>query len=107
MGKYLFMLFAVSQGCFLLGVLLFIFYHYFPKNKGHIKSSVRWHYVAVASAYILLTAASIRTAILGVYAAGDVWYWFVSASYIVADVSLIILFREAVKNDKKETLNKS
>jgi len=103
--KYFFVLVAIMQGCFVLGFTLFIFGYYLPKKKTDLTGGIRWHVILVSLSYILLTSATIKTAAMGAYTWGDLWYWIVSAAYLSGDVSLVFVFREAVKKHRIEQLN--
>lgn len=104
--QYWFTLFAVSQGAAVLGLTVFIFSYYIPKNKTQTKSNMRWHVVSVSLSYILLTGATIKTAIYQYYNWGDLWYWLVTIAYISGDISLIYVFRNSVKNHHIKKINK-
>lgn len=96
-AQYWFTLFAISQGAFVLGLTVFIFWHYMPKKNSELKDPLRWHIISVATSYILLTIATIGSAAYNLYNWGDAWYWIVAFAYIIGDVSLIIVFRRSVK----------
>lgn len=95
-----FILFAISQGSTVLGITIFIFWHYLPRKKCDIESFVKVNTALIALSYLLLTAATIETAAKGVYKAGDFWYLSVTAAYIIGDISLLILFRYSLKKFK-------
>lgn len=97
-------MFAVSQGAAVLGLTVFILSYYLPKNKTEAKSGLSWHVVIVASSYLMLTLATMQTAIYQVYPWGNVWYWIVAVAYISGDVSLIFVFRNAVKKRRIEKI---
>lgn len=101
--EYWFSLFAVGQGSFVLGITLFIFGYYIPKKKIHLRNSIRWYVILVTTSYILLTFATVNTAAQELYDWGKVWYWVVTISYIMGDISLLSIFREVIKskNDNK------
>lgn len=106
MMQKVFSLLAISQGALVLGLTLFIMTYYLPKTRKHFRERVRWHIVSVSLSYILLTIATVKTAAFEYYNWGDGWYWIVTVAYIVGDVSIIVVFREAVKESKKEQLKK-
>jgi tellurite resistance protein TehA-like permease len=110
MGKdvqYWFSLFAVAQGCTVLGVTIFIFIYYVPKKKNQLKDNLRWHVMCVSCSYILLTFATVNTAAIGVYRFGEMWYWVVISAYVIGDISLIFIFRASVKKHRQEFLKKN
>ncbi len=104
--QYWFTLFALSQGCAVLGLTLFIFSYYIPKNKEELSQSFRWHVLVISLSYILLTLATVKTATFGFYGWGDIWYWIVTVAYISGDISLVFIFRTSVKKHKLAKLKK-
>lgn len=96
--EYLFRLFAISQGAFVLGLTAFIFSWYTSHYKQADNKKRRLLKIGFALSYIMLTVATIRTAIFSVYDWGDVWYWIVIAGYFIGDICLIYLFRLSLKN---------
>ncbi len=97
-----FVILAVIQGCFVLGFTAYIFWYYFPKKRHQVSDKMRWHILFVSISYILLTLATIITASTYTYSWGDTWYWIVSIAYLFGDVSLVFVFRSAVKKEKYE-----
>ncbi len=104
--KYFFSLFALSQGCLVIGFILFVLWYYLPKDKKQVKDLLHWDIVVASVSYIFLIAATIRTAVFGLYDVSDPWYWMITISYIGSDVSFIFLFRKAVKRRRIESLKK-
>jgi len=100
-SKYFFILFAIAQGALVLGLTVFIFYHYLPKTRADIKNRTKWHIVTVSISYILLIFATIKTAAFSIYEAGDVWYWLVSIAYVIGDISLLFVLKDSIKRQKK------
>lgn len=100
MIKYIFVLFSIIHACLVVGLTLYIFYYYFPTKKTHLKNRLRWHVVVISGSYICLTLATLKTAILGFYGWGDLWYWAVTLAYISGFISLIFVFKYAAKKDK-------
>ena len=98
--KTIFTFLAIIQGCLVLGLTIYIFGYYVPKKGDQIRSWLRWHVITVASSYILLTMATIKTAAMGSYNWGDWWYWMVSLAYVTGDISLVFVFKEAVRKHK-------
>lgn len=99
MTQYIFKLFAIAQGSAVLGLSIFIFMYYAPKNKNHLRDDLRKHVMFVSLSYICLTIATIQTALFDFYIWGQLWYWIVTIAYIVGDISLIYIFRYAAKRD--------
>ena len=97
-----FMLFAVTHGGLMLGLTLFIFIFYVPKNKEDFYNKTRWYMVCISASYILLTVATIITAFRGIYAFDNFWYFLVTISYILGDVGLIILLKFILGERVKE-----
>ncbi len=104
--QYWFTLLAIGQGALVLGLTIFIFFYYFPKTEGEVHDHFRWWKIAAAASYILLTIATIQTAVIRIWPWGDFWYWCVIAAYGVGDVSLVVLFRDSVIKRRKEKLIK-
>lgn len=96
--EYVFRLFAISQGAFVLGLTAFIFYYYTSHYKLTDNKSRRLLKIGFSLSYIMLTVATIRTAMHSIYEWGDLWYWLVIVGYLMGDVCLIYLFRLSIKN---------
>lgn len=103
--QYWFSLFSLIQGTIVFGLTGYILYYYLPKQKGHIRDAVRWYIVSGALSYVLLTFATIKTAAFHLWDWGDIWYWIVTLGYIIGDISLAVVFREAVKEERKKKIN--
>jgi hypothetical protein len=95
----LFTLFAISQGCLVLGIAVFVFFFYFPKNKVQVKSAIYWHTISMVLSYALLLIATIRTAIMECYSWPSYWYALVTIAYIIGDISIVFIFRKALKKE--------
>lgn len=104
-SEYTFMILAVCQACFVLGISIYIFGYYMPKRKSDLKSNMKWHVMSVALSYCLLTCATAWSAAHGVYRWGNPWYWISSIGWILGDVSLAFVFRDAVRREKLKQLN--
>lgn len=89
---------ALSQGAFVLGITIVIFYHYFKRVRQ--LNSVGWHTITVSLSYILLLAATMISIFREKYEVHDWWYWVVGIGYIAGDISLIFLFRHVLRNNK-------
>lgn len=99
-AQYWFTLFAVAQGAFVLGLLGFIILYFLPKLRKQLRNKMRWYIVMIGISYVFLTVGTIVTASSNFYEWGSIWYWLVTGGYLIGDVFIILVFREAVKITK-------
>lgn len=100
----LFTYLSVAQGGIVMGITLFILAYYIPKNSTERSDALRWHIVSIASSYILLTWATVKTAATMIYEASNIWYWIVMLAYLLGDISLIIIFRKVVRRNRQKNI---
>lgn len=89
---YWFSLFSVAQGAFILGFSFYIIFYFLPKKKHDYGD---FYVILISISYFLLNAATIESAMLGLYLAHDIWYSFVIIAYIAGDLALYKIFRRA------------
>lgn len=100
----LFTYLSVAQGGIVMGITLFILAYYIPKNSTERSDALRWHIVSIASSYILLTWATVKTAATMIYEVSNIWYWIVMLAYLLGDISLIIIFRKVVRRNRQKNI---
>jgi hypothetical protein len=95
---------AACQGAFVLGISIFIIYHYL--RIGIKEKDLKFHVIAVTISYNILTICGMCTIYMQIWPWQSLWQMGVIVAWGLGDVSILVMLRKLTRRYHNEQFYK-